>query len=118
VLVRRGRVPGLPSKPAASTALVSLSVLVVCLAIVALAYPQKNMRFLSPIVAPIHVLAAVSLVALVETVRTARGGAPRWVAVAGVAVLLVVAAALEDRQFVHFFIERGVPDLATPWLMR
>ena len=100
------------------SALAILAWFTIVFAAVALLYPQKNMRFLSPAYAPLDLLAAALLSAAVEHARS-RLPRPAFNLVAATIVALLLGAALADHQrFVEFFIRRGIPDLATPWFTR
>ncbi|MGH7731996.1 MAG: ArnT family glycosyltransferase [Candidatus Eiseniibacteriota bacterium] len=103
------------SHPGAAPLLAWLAWLVLSYGLVACVAPQKNMRFLSIIVVPTFVLAAslvrASLAALKERIPAR---VYRAVSVA-VATGLVASAAADLARFHHWFIVRGIPDLATPW---
>ena len=96
-------------------ALVALGWLVLGFGAVAFSYYSKNLRFLSPIYAPVCLLAA----ALVWSgLASLRARAPRPVALAGaiaVVIALAASAVLDARRFDHYFNELQVQDLATPW---
>ena len=84
----------------------------------ALAWPQKNLRFLSPIYAPLDLLAGAGVGWLLAAARQ-RLPAAAFRVLAGLVVAGLIAAALADqRRFVALFIRRGIPDLATPWFTR
>jgi hypothetical protein len=84
----------------------------------ALVWPQKNLRFLSPIYPPLDLLAGAALGWLLAGART-RLPAPAFRVLVALAAAGLIAAALADqRRFVELFIRRGIPDLATPWFTR
>ena len=107
-------VSGRPARRARGS-LVALGWLVLGFGAVAFSYYSKNLRFLSPIYAPVCLLAA----ALVGSgVSALRARAPRPVALAGVIAVvlaLVASAVLDARRFEHYFNELQMQDLATPW---
>jgi hypothetical protein len=112
------RVPFMASgvaTPRARGALVALGWLVLGFGAVAFSYYSKNLRFLSPIYAPVCLLAA----ALVWSgLASLRARAPRPVALAGaiaVVIALTASAVLDARRFDHYFNELQMQDLATPW---
>lgn len=112
------RVPFMASgvaTPRARGALVALGWLVIGFGAVAFSYYSKNLRFLSPIYAPVCLLAA----ALVWSgLASLRARAPRPVALAGaiaVVIALTASAVLDARRFDHYFNELQMQDLATPW---
>ena len=83
--------------------------------VVSCVYSSKNMRFLSPLYAPVAILAAALVRALVAWLR-ARLAAPAWrVAMAGLVLLLLGAAVADTRRFDHYFNQLQIQDLATPW---
>ena len=106
------------NRPGARLALVMLGWFVLIFGAVACAWPQKNLRFLSPIVAPIAMLAA----ALLASALSWAGArvSPRTAKLAGVALALALTAgaALDLQRFVHDFVVLRIPDLATPWFVR
>jgi hypothetical protein len=110
-----------PLRPAwsttrARTALQSLGGFMLAFVAIALAYPQKNMRFLSPLYAPIALLAAALVWAAIATLRARLPATAYRIGVAVIAAALVAAAVADHQRFVEYFITRGIPDLATPWL--
>jgi hypothetical protein len=108
------------SAPARSRSLVTLllAVYVVVFACVAAAWPQKNLRFLSPIVAPAAWLAGDALVRGLEGLGAWRGAGIRRAGIALAAVALVVMIGVDAARFQRLFIRLQIPDLATPWFRR
>jgi hypothetical protein len=103
--------------PRARVALATLAAFTLAFAALALAWPQKNLRFLSPIYAPLDLLAGAVVVAALRRVR-ARLPAPAFrFGVAVIAVALLGLALADQQRFVELFIRRGIPDLATPWFV-
>jgi hypothetical protein len=84
----------------------------------ALAWPQKNLRFLSPVYAPLDLLAGAALGWLLASARERLPAAAFRVLAAVVVAGLIAAALADQRRFVELFIRRGIPDLATPWFTR
>ncbi len=82
---------------------------------IACAWPQKNLRFLSPLLAPVALLAGALLVAALESARRALPPPRYRVLALGLAVLVTVAAGSDLARFVRYFVELRIPDLATPW---
>ncbi len=110
---RRGPAPRLaPAWPPATWILGSCIALFM---IVALVYPQKNMRFLSPIYPALFVMAGAAVVAGVGWLMGRVAVAARPALIGGAILALVALAYTDHARFVHYFIERGIPDLATPW---
>jgi len=101
--------------PRARTALATLAAFTIVLGAVALAWPQKNLRFLSPIYAPLDLLAGALLWAGIEGARARLPVAAFRIVAAIVAATLLAAAVIDQQRFVELFIRRGIPDLATPW---
>jgi 4-amino-4-deoxy-L-arabinose transferase-like glycosyltransferase len=82
---------------------------------IAIGAPLKSLRFVSPALGPLALLAVLATAALIAGVRarTPRAG----VAVAGLTVVaLAIAAVLDVQRFVAIFVTRGVSDLVTPWI--
>jgi len=104
--------------PRARGTLLTLAWLALGVSSVALAWPLKNMRFLSPIYAPLDLLAASLLGSAMRWLRVRWPGTPFRVGVALGAAVLLAAAFADHQRFVEFFIRRGIPDLATPWFLR
>ena len=108
----------LAERPRSRFALVTLGGFAIAFAAAALVYPQKNLRFLSPLYAPLDLLAAALVRALAAWLR-ARLPAPAFRLAAGtIALSLLAAAAADHHRFIEYFIRRGIPDLATPWFTR
>ena len=97
----------------------SLSVLawlVLGLGAVAALYPQKNLRFVSPLLAPSALLGAWVLQSWALSLASRLPQARRHWVVIGLAALLITSSFLDVVRFREYFIRRGIPDLATPWL--
>jgi hypothetical protein len=95
-----------------------LGVMILLFVTVALAYPQKNMRFLAPIYAPLFLMAGAT-VRYAVTAALARTPVTMRPFVIGAAVTaMVVVSWMSYQTFVFWFIARGVPDLATPWFVK
>ncbi len=78
-------------------------------------YSSKNMRFLSPLYAPVAMLAAALVLSAMVWLRT-RVPSRAWRGVvAAAAALLLFAAWCDARRFDHYFNEIQIQDLATPW---
>ena len=101
--------------PRAGLAPATLGWFTIAFAITALAYPQKNLRFLSPIYAPLALLAAWLVSSLMTGLRSRLPSPAYRVAVALVAIGLLAAAVADHMRFVEYFVRRGIPDLAVPW---
>ena len=101
--------------PRAQTALATLAAFTLAFVALALVWPQKNMRFLSPIYAPLDLLAGAAVVAALGAGRRWLPAPAHRIGVALVAVALLAAAIADQQRFVELFIRRGIPDLATPW---
>ncbi len=104
--------------PWARSTVVALAVLVVAYTALALVYPQKNLRFLSPIFAPLALLAAWLAWTALDMLRTTLPPRAFVAALVATSLLLAASAAFEQQRFAHYFITHGVPDLATPWFTR
>ena len=104
------------ARPAAVLALRALAWTTLVVLVAALAWPQKNLRFLSPIYAPLDLLAAALLWGALERARLP--ATARRIATTLVAAGLLVAAVADHGRFVELFERRGIPDLATPWFTR
>lgn len=103
------------ARPAAVRVLASAAWLTLAVGALACAYGQKNLRFLSPIYAPIALLAAALAGSALSWLR---GRLPRGIGRVMVAVLgiaLAVSLYADLRRFANHFLRRDVPDLATPW---
>ena len=95
-----------------------LGAYVVVFLIVSCVYSSKNMRFLSPIYAPVAMLAAALVRRLIAWLR-ARVPPVAWRgAVLATAALLVFSAWRDARRFDHYFNEIQIQDLATPWFTK
>ena len=105
-------------RPRARAALVTLAWFTILFAAVALAWPQKNMRFLSPIYAPLDLIAGSAVWTALEGARNRLPPAAFRVVLALGAAALLGAAVADHQRFVELFIRRGIPDLATPWFTR
>lgn len=101
--------------PRAQTALATLAAFTLAFAALALVWPQKNLRFLSPIYAPLDLLAGAALWAALNARRWRLPAPALRIGVALVAVALLAAAIADQQRFVELFLRRGIPDLATPW---
>ena len=103
---------------AGDMAFATLAYLVIVFIAVALVYPQKNLRFLSPTYAPLDLLAAGLLWGGLSHVRArVRSAVHRRIA-AAMGLGLAALAAADHQRFVTYFVQRQVPDLATPWFTR
>jgi asparagine N-glycosylation enzyme membrane subunit Stt3 len=92
-----------------------LGTFVVVFLVVSCAYNSKNMRFLSPIYAPVAMLAGALLMRLANALR-ARLPLLAWRGVVLAAAAALVFSAWRDaRRFDHYFNEMQIQDLATPW---
>ncbi len=101
--------------PRAQVALATLAAFTLAFAALALAWPQKNLRFLSPIYAPLDLLAGAVMVAALQRVRARLPAQVFRLGVAVIAVALLGLALADHQRFVELFLRRGIPDLATPW---
>ena len=102
-------------RPGALAALAVAAWFTLIFGALACVYQQKNLRFLSPVYAPVALLAA----ALVRSGLAWLGGrlSPRLgrVMVAVATIVLVASLYADLRRFADFFLRRDLPDLATPW---
>ena len=106
------------TEPGSSRALQAVAWYTAALLLVACLYPQKNLRFLSPIYGSIAILAALTLRAARDWARAhlpARARNALRVATALTAVLIVLSVSADVRRFADLFLGRQIPDLATPW---
>ena len=103
------------SAPRARGALVALGWLVLGFGAVAFSYYSKNLRFLSPIYAPVCLLAAALVGSGLAALRARVPRRVAWVAVVVVALAFAGSALLDARRFDHYFNELQMQDLATPW---
>ena len=103
------------TRPHRFAVLLVLSGFALVLAVVAVAYSQKNMRFVSALYAPLYLTAGALVQGVVGalTRRNSRSGAR--VAIAALVVLMLLSVLGDRARFERWFIRRGVPDLATPW---
>jgi hypothetical protein len=104
--------------PWARSTVVTFAVLVLAYAALAFVYPQKNLRFLSPLFAPLDLLAAWLVWTVLDSLRTRLPRRAFVTALVSTIILLAASAIFEQQRFVHYFIDHGVPDLATPWFTR
>jgi hypothetical protein len=104
--------------PGAARALFALGVYVGGFSAVSFAYFSKNMRFLSPIYAPVALLAAALIAAALSGLR-ARLPRPAYVLAVALATLTLMGFAVRDAlRFDHYFNEIQIQDLATPWFTK
>ena len=103
------------NRPSGRPVLLLLAGFALCFEAFAAFYPQKNMRFLSPLWPANAGLAGVFVIAALRAVRARAARATYGTALAATAVLLGVSAVVELQRFVHFFLELRIGDLATPW---
>ena len=117
-VLRPRALTGPTASPHRSTALRLLGGYVLVFLAVSCAYSSKNMRFLSPLYAPVALLAAAFVVRVFAALR-ARLPAAAWrTAVAAVAIVLALSAWADARRFDHYFNEIQIQDLATPWFTK
>ncbi|MBI5210606.1 MAG: hypothetical protein HY927_11605 [Elusimicrobia bacterium] len=83
------------------------------------AFPRymKNLRYLSPVYAPLYCLAGFSAWRVVAGLLRGAGKAGKVAIVSAAAVVLAWAAVRDHRQFRRAFIGRGVNDLSAGYLM-
>lgn len=115
VALRRPALGSTWKAPRARTAITVLATFTLAFAALALVWPQKNLRFLSPVYAPLDLLAGAVVWAALDRARAHWPTPALRAGVALVAVALIVAAIADQQRFVELFIHRGIPDLATPW---
>jgi len=85
---------------------------------VSCAYSSKNMRFLSPIYAPVALLAAAVVHGKLGWLR-GRVPSAAWRGAVGLTVAVLLFAAWRDaRRFDHYFNQIQIQDLATPWFTK
>jgi 4-amino-4-deoxy-L-arabinose transferase-like glycosyltransferase len=118
VAIRLAFLRTVSSRKGASATLAVMAWLAISLGIVAVLYPQKNLRFLSPIYPVLDLLAGAMIVASFRALTRNASHRVRVVAFAALSALLVGAAAMDHARFVNYFVTRGIPDLATPWFTR
>jgi 4-amino-4-deoxy-L-arabinose transferase-like glycosyltransferase len=111
--IRPGLAPARDADGAAVARLVALYALGTLA--IAMAAPLKSLRFVSPMLGALALLAALVLGAAAAAVRPHPGRAG-GIAIAAGAAALLVAAALDVQCFVAIFVTRGVSDLVTPWI--
>ena len=106
------------TRPGARGALAALGWLTLVFGAVSFSYYSKNMRFLSPIYAPVFLLAAALLWGALARVR--ERASRRWALAATVALALALtgSAVRDALRFDHYFNEMQVQDLATPWFLQ
>jgi hypothetical protein len=106
-----------PESRKSARSLIVLAWLVLGFGTLAALYPQKNLRFVSPLVVPCAFLGAWVLRSLATALAARLPEARRrWVGFALAA--LVLSSSFQDvMRFRTFFVRRGIPDLATPWLI-
>ncbi len=110
------RAPWRAATPARTRAtLAALAAFTLAFTTVAVLWPQKNLRFLSPVYPALDLLAGAAVVAALEAARARLPAPAHRLVVALVAVALVAVALVEQQRFVELFLRRGIPDLATPW---
>jgi asparagine N-glycosylation enzyme membrane subunit Stt3 len=117
-MVRPSRLARTARHPLAARALGALAIFVVGFCAVSFSYFSKNMRFLSPIYAPVALLAAATVS---EGLASARQRLPRPMALAALGLTvagLLTAAVLDAKRFDHYFNEIQIQDLATPWFTK
>lgn len=83
----------------------------------AAAYPEKNLRFVSPLTAPLALLAALAIRAGTAALGARLPAARRWIPVVA-GILIVASAALDLARFHDLFERRGLTDPVTPLLLR
>jgi 4-amino-4-deoxy-L-arabinose transferase-like glycosyltransferase len=106
------------SAPSGERALRVLGAFVVFFLTVSCAYSSKNMRFLSPVYAPVALLAAALVTNALERLRVRVPPVAWRLAAAVTAGLLLFAAWSDARRFDHYFNEIQIQDLATPWFTK
>ncbi len=89
--------------------------ILVGMALAASLYPQKNLRFLSPLYAPAALLAGALLRSAFAAATARLAPARARAAAVALAAVLVLVAAGDLARYHHWFVVRAVPDLATPW---
>ncbi|HEV2106416.1 MAG TPA: hypothetical protein VGU27_11885, partial [Candidatus Eisenbacteria bacterium] len=108
--------PAVPPRTRAATLALAGYALGFCA--VAFGYFSKNMRFLSPVFAPVYLLAGALVVAVLGRLRARVPRRAFAAAVAATALALAASAALDLRRFDHYFNEMQIQDLATPWFQQ
>lgn len=101
-----------------ATALRLLGGYVLIFLMVSCAYSSKNMRFLSPLYAPVALLAAAVVKRLLSALHAGLPVTAWRTAAAVVAVVLMLSAWSDARRFDHWFNELQIQDLATPWFTK
>lgn len=111
VRLRGGETPA----PRRLDALRILSAFSLVLVAVAIAHPQKNLRFIGAAFAPVYLLAGAGIQELVAVpLRDTSRALARTVGIA-VAAFLLLSLLADRARFEHHFVRARVPDLATPW---
>src|SRR5205085_6294624 len=85
---------------------------------VGFAWPTKSMRFLSPVYPVLEALAAALIALGLEALRARLPARGLRAAVAIVITVLALSALSEHRQFETYYVQREIPDLTTPWLLK
>ena len=116
-LVALAGVPWTPSSPGGQDTVVQrvLALMIVVFLGVSCSYASKNMRFLSPVYPWMAVAAAVLVMRAAGAVIARLDRAhQRWGWAAVIALSLVMATG-DALRFRHYFVDRWIQDLATPW---
>ena len=103
------------NRPTARPLLQSLGWFMLVFEVLAVIYPQKNLRFLAPLWPCTYLLAGALLGATLARVRAQATPSSVAAVAAVLGALLVVSSVLALRRFVHFFVDLQIGDLATPW---
>jgi hypothetical protein len=106
-----------PAPPATPSAAVARLVALYALGTLAIAMvaPLKSLRFVSPLLGTLALLAALVVGSALATLRV-RGPGAAATATAVVGAALAAAAVVDVQRFVAIFVTRGVSDLVTPWI--
>ena len=104
---------GVPGSRATRLALAGFAI---AFLVVALAWPTKSMRFLSPVYPVLEVLAAGLIAMGLDALRTRIPAQGFRIVVAVVVAALALSGYREHRQFETWYVQREIPDLTTPWL--
>ena len=116
-LVALAGVPWTPPSPGGQDTVVQrvLALMIVVFLGVSCSYASKNMRFLSPVYPWIAVAAAVLVMRATRTlIARLDRSQQRWGWTVVVALNLVMATG-DALRFRHYFVDRWIQDLATPW---